>query len=348
MSLSKPAAPRATNPATKYIEWKGSRTQGFFQYYDKSEEDKSKRNKTADLSKGFVVLDGIDDKLFSITGYNEALRCNLISNEVRTMKDLIVVKQYVDGKASVVLQGTYEELKDTVKESRNYEYTQCFYLFFEGELVHLKLKGAGLRQWFTDVQPNMNAASSFISHSETKDGIKGAVEYKYPCWSVLEKIDQETLDAAIECDSKILQPYLNTYFAKNPASKQEPVQDVQEEINTSEWRKAESDSGIQLCKFSYKELSELQDSLIESGKHTVLLDYVGHAIFDYQNASKQWMNQKSKADGRTLDEFSVEEINVALGKISPLHPSRIFLECALSHKLDNQESSFNDEDDIPF
>lgn len=355
MSLSKPAAPRYLNPATKFVEWKGSRTQGFFQYYDKKEEDVQKRNKIIDFNKGFIVLDGIDEKLFSITGYNESVKASIISNEVRTLQDALVVKQYNNGKAETLLTGSYEELKETIKESRMYDYTQCFYLFFEGELIHLKLKGAGLSQWFTEVQPNMNAASSVICHSATGTGKKGSVEYTFPNWKVLGKIDDETLSAAIECDEKILQPYLSEYFNKSASNHSSANQAPEsQQVDTSKWRDAKTDSGIELARMSHRDLLEIQDSLIESGKQTTLLDYVGHAIFDYQKASQQWQNQKSKVDNRELKDFSVDEIQAALSKIPFNHPAKIYLECALAFKIEENQGSnvlaedFGDDDDIPF
>lgn len=357
MSLSKPAAPMNRNPATKYIEWKGADDQGFFQYYDKTVDNPQERNIIVDLSEGFLVLDGIDQNLFSITGYDERNKCNLVSNEVRSLDDVIIVKKYIDGKAEIVLQGTYNALKETVKDNKMYDYTKCMYIFFQGELCHLKLKGAPLRQWFTDVQPNLKASRSWIHVASVEDGIQGKVKYKYPKWAVGEEVDQETMDLAIECDRDVLQPYLDSYLKPSSGSSnsQGPPPEQHEQVDTSQWRKAKTMTGVLLCDLNMNELYELQDTLISDHATGPLVDYVGHAIFDYQAAGKIWKDQVSRANGKYLADFTHAELVEALKKVPAAHPAKLYLEHAEIAKrptMTTADHSFpdfdDDEEEIPF
>src|SRR6478609_512644 len=153
MSASKPRAAGVTNPAKYHIKWKAGGDQGWFEYWDRG----TKENVKMDTLDDFLIC---DKDLFSITGYVNRTNSSIMSNEVRTIDDLIIVKAWtkVNGqnKPEVVLRGSYSELKETVKDNPAYKYTKSIYIIWNGELCRLELSGAAFASWLAEVEGNAN------------------------------------------------------------------------------------------------------------------------------------------------------------------------------------------------
>ncbi len=351
MSASAPRATGVQNPAKRFIKWKAGANQGHFEYYDKTIEDKAKRNIKIDLSKGFYIL---DEDLFSITGYIEPSKTGIVSNAVRSIDDQITVKGYTpDGKSSILLKGTYAELKEAVKSSTIYNYTKDLYIMFEGELCHIALSGAAFASWLAGVQPNANRGKCLIRHSGTEDKKKGIVDYKVPVFEVGKEADEATWAKVIELDSKILQPYLEVYLAKGGAqpSGDTGTHSEPQQIDTTKWREQTTPAGVKLGEMTNVAIQQLSELLVEEGKdNTPLYDYVGQALYDYQAAMKVW-DQKADSTGKKLSDYTLDELKAVIAKIGMMHKYSIFVQAAIEAKAqveDATEPTFDDDENIPF
>lgn len=353
MSVSKPREGFAKNPAFYFIQYKAGNGMGYFYYYDKNIEDKTKRNVKIDLSLGFFVL---DEDLFSITGYDEPNNETIISNEVRTLDDKLIVKGWKDKKHRVILTGSYNKLKEEVKASKIYTYTKCMYIMLKinGNLCHCALSGVAFAAWLEHIQPNKNYAESWIYHTGLTHGKKGVVEWEAPIFTVGDKLTKEEFDKAIEIDSTVLQPYLEAYLSAGGAKPAGETPADTTQINTSEWRKAKDFNEVQLGTLTRNEIIELSNHLVEDGQEDgELYQYVGQALFDYQQAAKTWGDKQTK-EGVRLGDHSVAELQSLFDLYrnkAPLHPSKIYAEIGLEIKKAESKGSheeFDDDDDVPF
>jgi hypothetical protein len=346
MSVSAPRAQGTKNPAKKFIKYKGGGDQGYFEYYD----SESKTNNRIELT-DFVIL---DKDLFSITGFINATSSSIISNEVRTINDTLVVKSWKDKKGTIVLNGTYKDLKDTIKDSRDYKYTKCVYILFQGELCHLQLNGATFAAWLKDVEANNGHENSFISCVGHEDGKKGAVKYKYAVFEVGSEVDKATWNKMIEVDSNILQPYLEGYL-KGGATGPSPTHEDSEPagFDTKDWRGFASLDGTPLGALNRNAILELNQHLIEDGQEeSELFANVGQAIYDYQQIQNTWGDKKN-SEGKYIKDFTESELKEALTKVPQLHKARQLLEVAYENMFPKTSGSgFGDDDsediDIPF
>jgi len=345
MSVSAPREQALRNPAKKFIKWKGGDEQGWFEYYDKEIEDPKLRNVKIDLGEGFQIL---DEDLFSITGFIDATKSNIGSNEVRGINDEIIVKSYKDKKAEIMMKGPYTVLKDQVKDSKMYHYTKCIYILFRGELCHLQISGMAFAKWLTDVQPNSNRTNRTIRHSDTEKGKQGVVKYIFPRFEVGGEVDKETWDKMLEVDSTILQPYLKSYLKSKPsdvATTEEP-----ENVDTSKWRQVKNGSGGMLGDMKIDDIRLLSEALVEDGKaDTPLYSYVGQALYDYQQAVKEWDKKKDRI-GRLLSDYSLDELKAVMAKVPLSNPVMLYVQAAIDAKevSDDGFEANLDGDDIPF
>ena len=352
MSASAPRARGLQNPATKFIKWRGGDDQGYFEYYDKTIEDKAKRNIKVDLTKGFLIL---DEDLFSVTGYIEPTKTGVVSNEVRDINDILTVKGYTpDGKNSILLKGSYTDLKETIRGSKIYHYTKSIYIMYEGVLCHLALTGASFASWLSGVQPNSNHGRCWIKHLETQSAKKGGVKYKVPVFEVGKEATDKEWEKVVELDANVLQPFLEQYLAKGTGPESEQTTTTQhEQIDTTKWREQATPSGIKLGEMTNAAIQELSELLVEEGKsETALYDYVGQALYDYQSAMKVW-DQKADSSGRKLSDYSLDELKAVLAKIGMSHKYSIFIQAGIEAMVATMgpDESFvdaGDESDIPF
>lgn len=335
MSFSKPRE-TTKNPASRFIQWKGGEDMGYFQYHDKEK----KENVKLELGE-FIVL---DNDMFSITGYDEPNKSAIISNEVRTIKDTLIVKAWKDKQSKVVLQGPYSHIKQAVKDSRVFKYTRCVYLLHleSGELYHLALNGYGAYT-VTNPEGSGNYHNNVVVVKEIKSGKKAAVKFKYPVFAFGREITKEEADKAFEMDKNVLQPYLEKYLAKggDPDSSSHPATS---DFNPEEWRSFKC-KNKPLCEYSRSQIEHIKEELIEfNDVDSDLFMAVDAALGDYRKAELTWRDKKDKA-GKKLEEYEIPEIQKVLAATSHEHPVRIILEVAVDELA--AEAGF-EEDDIPF
>jgi len=336
MSASKPRIVNR-NPAKKFIRWKGAEKQGWFEYYDKEIEDPKLRNVKVELSEFAIV----DEDLFSITGYVDETKSSIISNEVRSIEDKLIVKEYKDKKSKVVLEGTYAQLKETVRASKVFKYTKCIYILYKGELCHLSLIGSAFKSWIDTVSSVSTNGICYIHQAETKTGKKGIVEWKYPTFKVGAKIPKAEWDKIVEIDSEILQPYLTEYFNKQSATKTE--ESSAQQVDTTKWREFDLPSGDKLGSLNYEQIQDMDIEMVDAGDTDCpLYQCIGQAIYDYQQLEKTW-DQKKDASGKPLTDYTYEELTALYFKMPPTHPSRQLIEVASEARKPAEE-----DDEIPF
>jgi hypothetical protein len=203
------AAP-ASNPATKFIEWKSN--DKCFNYYDKD----AQKNVEIPLPFKFLVL----DELHKVEGWNDSLKGKIVSNEVKFIsKEIMKVKTYhkdFGGKNTTthLVDGLYAEIKEKVKSS-NAHYAKSIYVMLEdGSLANISLKGSGVQKWGDFTQKTRNRlADEWVIVASAEDGKKGAVKFSTPSFafhSSLIDIEADLADDAFN----ILESYLKTYLAK--------------------------------------------------------------------------------------------------------------------------------------
>jgi hypothetical protein len=333
MSFSKPREVNR-NPAKKFLKWKGGDDQGHFVYWDK---DKQKELKL-DLGE-FIVL---DNDLFSITGYDEPNRASIISNEVRTIDDTLIVKSWKDKKSSVVLQGPYSQLKKTISESRVYKYTRsCYILLIEtGELCHIGISGFG-SYTISNPEGSGNYHNNVVVVKEIKNDKKGSVKFKYPVFAFGREITKDEADKAFETDSNVLQPYLEKYFAKGTTDTATHTEGGPDPAN---WREFEA-GGKPLCEYDKAGIENIKQELVEINDiDSDLFMAVENALSEYKLAELNWRSKKDKS-GKALEEYPLSEILDLLARTPPTHPAKITLEVAAAEL--SAEAGFAD-DEIPF
>lgn len=200
MSLSNP---KAENPVTKWIEFKGNT--GQFQYWDKATE----KNIEIPINKiGFIVL----DELNTITGYHESANAGIYSNEVSDLShETLTVKVF---KTNIQITGLYKDIRDNVKAIGG-KFTKSVYAaLITGkdslELVNFKMSGSAFMGW---LDKHVNLYKQGVKITSLKDGEKGAVKFKIPVFEGFDMPENLKLKA-IELD-KELQEYLRQYRSKN-------------------------------------------------------------------------------------------------------------------------------------
>lgn len=198
MSLSNPTT--STNPATKFIEWKGG--EGKFSYYNKETKQ------TVDMPKEMYII--VLDQLATITGFSETDKSGIWSNEVKySATEELIVKT----RNGELYKGLYKDIKDKIKVSGG-NFAKSVYACLitaqgqnqkpELELVNFKFSGCSLAPW---IEAKATDDGCVIKLS-TNDVVlkKGASKYFAP---TIEKLTprQDILDLAKSLD-KVLQKYL--------------------------------------------------------------------------------------------------------------------------------------------
>jgi hypothetical protein len=176
-------------------------------YYDKTE--KKYVELPADLT--FILL----DRLGSIRGWHEKSQSIIYSNEVRdTRQEPFVVKSF---KGGLLAEGIYAGIKDRVN-AHGGDFTLNCYLAYknaEGQLVlgSIQFKGAALRAWMDfEKASGADLYKKAVRIKGSKDGKKGAVEFKTPCFFLVD-CAEDTNKQAVAIDVE-LQAYLKGYFSR--------------------------------------------------------------------------------------------------------------------------------------
>jgi hypothetical protein len=190
------------NPATKFIEWSGSK--GTFKHYDK-ETESNIENK---LPFRFLIL----DCLSCIRGYSDADQSGFWSNEVRSTKtDELVVRT----KKGICFKGLYENLAGA-RDCTGTKYCQSVYVAIqdgkEYKIACLQFTGAALGAWI-DFRKKNKVYDGAVEVAEMIEGKKGATVYQIPVFKMITT-KPETDELAKKLDTE-LQEYFTLYFDKS-------------------------------------------------------------------------------------------------------------------------------------
>jgi hypothetical protein len=278
------------------------------------------------------------------------------SNEiVKNSNQKLIIKLWKDGKSTVLMEGTYQELKDKIDNDDRLHYTVCVYIMNKGKLEHLKLAGSCLGSWFDDIAKK--PTNAWVMHVDTKDGKQGSVDYRFPIFAYGKELTEMEFDAAYEIDSKILQPYLEAYLGAGGKIDDVNQDAKAEEIPLEKWRQVKAPSGNVLGSFVFQELHDLSDSLDENSP---LQDYIQKGIQEYCAIQKEWKT-KTGSSGKSLDQYTIEECQVLMDQIVNgskwTNPLKQYLEIAIHDKKIAQQNKsdfidaevIDEEDDsIPF
>jgi len=206
--------PRVQNPATKFIEFKGSK--GKFFFWDKEKEQQIEIS----MPFYFVVL----DELSTIKGFNEKNNCGIYSNEIRSLKDDILnVKSFESG---IKIVGKYQDIKDSAFREGGKFCKSIYAMLITGkdkyELVNFQLHGSAFSGW---MDKKFNAEQYACGVKECKEEKKGTNSYLVPVFEKF-KLTTEINNLAIEMDKK-LQVYLANYL--NQKIEEEATEVVEQE-----------------------------------------------------------------------------------------------------------------------
>lgn len=190
--------PKAKNPATKFIEFKGD--SGNFQYYDKEKED----NIIIPLPIYFVVL----DELHTVRGYNKQHKNGVFSNEVSDIKNELMSVRVFNSDIKIV--GTWDKIKGEVAIIQGH-YSKSVYAGMITkdnpiELVNFQFHGASRAPWF---DCKIDKEQFGIQIKETVLDDSGPIKFYRPVFSKVN-LNDKVRQKAILLDKK-LQEYLKTY-----------------------------------------------------------------------------------------------------------------------------------------
>lgn len=336
MSLSKPRVSNA-RPVKKYIKWNGAKDKGYFSYWDKEANGGKGSDIKVDL-KNLIVL---DQDMFSITGFRDRDKVSFQSNEVRGVDDVLKIVQWKDKNSKEYKQGTYRELKEEVKDSQFLNYTKCIYAMLDGDPVHIQLKGNAAWQ-FGKPSGSGTHETHYLSHTSTQAKDDKTIAYTLPIFSYGDRFDPEDFENAVQFDSNKLQPYLEAYLSGTVTQTpdEDHSQEVKEEqFDIKQWRKFKLESGKHLGELTRKQIIGVSQDLENEGVNEgVLLDCIGQALHDYQQAEKTWEQLKDRG-GRLLTDYSAEEMQAAYDQVSWELPVKIKLEIALESAKEKEKSS---------
>ncbi len=190
------------NPANYFFEWKSQHQK--FCYYDKDK----KENVFVDMPFRFLAL----SRYTTVKGWNQKKKYALISNEIKTINDLLIVNAYADGNKTEIARGEWKEIKDKV-DNEGGKYTQSVYAMLpNGDVANVQLNGASLSTWF-EFQKNQTDKffDNWVVVNGFKEGKQGAVTYTYPVFEWGSTLNTKEQVLAENADIKI-EAYENSYF----------------------------------------------------------------------------------------------------------------------------------------
>jgi hypothetical protein len=204
MSLSKP---REKNPASKFIEWSGSK--GQFKYYDKE------KNENVFYKKEIFIVPL--DEFSTIKGYNDASDSGIYSNEVRYLgKDILTVRAFKGGE---IAKGLYSEIKGNLQGGKFARSLYAVLITPQGakklpslELVNLSFVGSSLGSYI-DAKIDVDSGQIVKLSPSTKELKKGATIYFEPIIEK-QKVRKDILESCIDLDLQ-LQKYMKVYLHQN-------------------------------------------------------------------------------------------------------------------------------------
>jgi hypothetical protein len=375
MSRSNPTS-FLQNPAKGWIKFAGSGEEGkggYFSYYDKNEE----KDVVIPLEElEFIALEW---KLFCVSGFSKPLDAYCWSNEVRTVNDPIVIRNFKSDKtpAGEVLRGTYSQMKgdegllQQSKKTAQLKYVRSIYIMWKGDLWGLHVSGRTFSEWMETIEKK--SSTKMMTHKirpkSIEQGQNGDVEFTYATWEFTDEIPQDEGDAATEMDKK-LQEYLVEYLKKNGSTVDQDKADTggddaaksadrAPEKDPSDWRMFKM-GDVELGKLNVFQIDEYLTACYEAGgraevKDPYYYDCLVAARREYDEAGKSALSKKDK-EGKLLADYTEAELKaVSDGLIArrPHDPVRITVEAAWELKLKARreaeaKKTIEEDDDIPF
>lgn len=201
------------NPAKKWLEWKGSKDQGFFQYYDKDEGE----NIEVKDKMRFLVL----EEFHAVGGWSDDEESGIYSNEVLFIgKEPLKVKTY-SGKE--IAEGLYKEIRNTVSDAGG-KYKKKIYAVMNGEIVVIELHGAATQSWgdFTK-KDHRRLKEEWVTVEKVEERKKGAIKYKVPIFQFDKSMSDEELAEVTE----LAQPLIEYLEGKNGSTEQTSASDIE-------------------------------------------------------------------------------------------------------------------------
>lgn len=353
MSLTKKTTDRGnTRPAEHYYKWDADVERGYFYYYDRDlaiadgpKQGKKGANVVAEITEFFVL----DKDVFCINGWNDTDRISIQSNEVRELDDMLIVKGYHHGgkekKTSILLQGSYMDLKDQIKAAKGDlgKYTRCIYFVLPGtnKIQHMMLKGSAFSAWMDQIEkPDQEqqggiVTGHWIKLTGTVQKQQGRTKYLEPIFAVGREVTDEELEILGPLDANVLQPYLTNYFATSPQERAQE-DDAQSPTSTgfdaTKWREIQTDAGRPLGELPIPTILDLKSKLERSNEtDNDLYRATVAAEKEFRNHKSNWRRAKVGAD-KVLGDYDLEYITNWLKSLmekDPMSKSRLLLEAAM-------------------
>lgn len=185
---------KSSNPSKKFLEWKSKHK--CFGYYDKE----AKKDVLIPLPIKFQFL----EEFHTIKGFHEHSESSIYSNEIKTMKEELVVKSFKQKQP--IAQGLYNDIKNEIKAVGG-KYGKSVYAILDGEIVNFQIFGASITPFIFytagDKKTNVKGHShlletNFIEIKEYVDKKKGANKYTEPVFSLGEVYTPEESKLADE------------------------------------------------------------------------------------------------------------------------------------------------------
>lgn len=204
MSLSQP---KSKNPATKFIDWSGSK--GQFKYYDKE------AGKDVYFEKEIYIVPL--DEFSTIKGFHDASTSGIFSNEVRYLKkDILTVRAFKGGELA---KGLYSDIKGNLQGGKFARSTYAVLVTPAGkdktpvlELVNISFYGSALGSYI-DSKINVDSGQIIKLSPSTDQKKKGQTIYFEPKIEK-QKVRKDILESCIEFDLQ-LQKYMKSYLSQN-------------------------------------------------------------------------------------------------------------------------------------
>lgn len=216
-----------TNPAKKFYKWESENKT--FSWYNKEEN----KNVLTKLPFRFVTL---GRPLFCVKGFNEKLNIGLYSNEVRSVKDEMIVR-YFDKNQPIIAKGVWADVKDKADNvGGKYHLSIYGYDLDSKEIINIDVKGNGIGEWGELFKKNnQRLADEIVIVKGYKEGKKGSVKYTYPTFELERSISDPELDEVFD-SLEILKKFHLEYFKNKGVATEEPTSDGNiDEENTEEF-----------------------------------------------------------------------------------------------------------------
>jgi hypothetical protein len=201
------------SPVKKYLSW--SSNDKCFTYYDRE----LKENKKLSLPLKFIHL----DEMSTIKGWHDPSTSGIYSNEVRSTKnDSLTVRSFKGGELAT---GLYQDIKLKVNGLGG-DYHASIYLFLNGEVVNLAIKGSALMTWSDFSKENKKAfLGSYIEVTGALDAKKGSVKYSVPVFTIGGSIELSVNEKAEDAYDN-LQAYFKSRQEGQSAQAESPAGEI--------------------------------------------------------------------------------------------------------------------------